>query len=260
MTYNVNIFGLYNWQSKEIKPNILRLIFDENPDILCLQEAFWSGDKNYFVTVDSILLKLRTKNVHKFAIATAVGKQNFGLVIISKYPIINSYSEKFDSCSNGFCFVDIVKDEDTIRIFNLHLLSMHFDENDYTALSKITDKDHRVTDLKNASGLLKKYMTSCITRAKQADIVRKMLDDTTYPIILCGDLNDIPLSYSYNKIRSNLTDAHKKRGRINDHTWIFNNYKLRIDNIFYSDNFKCKNYYILNEPLSDHYAVVSELR
>ena len=259
MSYNVNVFGLYNWHNTKIKPNILKIISEENPDILCLQEAFWSGDKNYFITIDSILINLKTKHSYQFALSTAIGKQNFGLVIISKYKIINSYSEKFEASNNGFCFVDILKDKDTVRIYNLHLQSMGLVQDDYTKIEKISNVDSLTADIKDASGLLKKYLESCKLRIKQAEVVRQNINDCKYPLIVCGDFNDFPLSYTYNTIRNDLKDAYLQRGNIKDYTWKYNKLKLRIDNIFYSDNFKCQKYYIIKQDFSDHYAVVALL-
>lgn len=83
MSYNVQCFGLYEWEDTNIKNNIIKIISDEKPDIVCLQEAFWVPESKNFITIDSIKKNLGYKYDKRFAVAKAVGKQNFGLVIIS---------------------------------------------------------------------------------------------------------------------------------------------------------------------------------
>ena len=49
-------------------------------------------------------------------------------------------------------------------------------------------------------------------RAKQAILLRQIIDTTVYPVIICGDFNDTPASYTYHKIKGKYIDGFRQRG------------------------------------------------
>ena len=78
-------------------------------------------------------------------------------------------------------------------------------------------------------------------RASQIKIIEQNMKESPYPIIICGDFNDTPLSYTYKKIKSNLIDSFTISG-----SGIGDSYvkipMLRIDYIFHDNKFKSYNY------------------
>jgi endonuclease/exonuclease/phosphatase family metal-dependent hydrolase len=257
MTYNVMVFGLYKWQDNvNIKSNILQVIDEEQPDVICLQEAYWKNNSKNFKTVDSIMLILDTKYVHRKSMTQTIDGQNFGFATISKYPIVNTYSYKFENSFNGFIFTDILIDNDTVRVYNCHLQSIHFDESDYTLVESLKEAEFN-NEMKS---LLKKYLKSYQKRASQADVVRASIDSCQYPVFVCGDFNDLPVSYTYNKISSGLKDAFTSHGNIPGGTLNAFKIKQRIDFILYDAGFKCTDYKLIEKKYSDHYPVVGEFK
>ncbi len=258
MSYNVQCFGLYEWEDVNIKKNIIKIITDEKPDVLCLQEAFWVPDSKNFITIDSIKKTLGYKYDKCFAVAKAVGNQNFGLVIISRYPIINSDGQKFEKTLNAFMYADILKDEDTIRIYNLHLESLHFGKNDYETIETISDT-LEASDINKISNLYIKYLKSYKKRAIQSDIVRAEIDSCKKQKFVCGDFNDFALSYTFSKIKGDdLKDTYLSRGKITDYSWHNDKLKIRIDYILYGKGYECKSYKTIKKAFSDHFPVVAE--
>lgn len=258
MSYNVYCFGLYKWEKISIKNKIIQTINNEAPDIICLQEAFWVPKTKNFITIDSLKKTLKYKYDYRFTLAKAAGNQNFGLVIISRYPIINSYGKKFENSLNGFIYADILKDKDTIRIFNLHLESLHFGEEDYKTIENINDKEKNI-NLNDIANLYSKYLKSYKKRAKQVDIIKAEIDICKKTKFICGDFNDLSLSYTYSKIRgNNLYDSYLACGKIKDYTWHKDKLKIRIDYIFSDINYECKSYNVIKEPFSDHFPIVAE--
>ena len=254
MSYNVMIFGLYNWQDNpQIKANILNTIKNENPNILCLQEAYWNKKSKNFITLDSIAILLETSNVYRSAMATAVGGQNFGLATISKYPIVNTFSHKFENSFNGFIYTDILLIEDTVRIYNLHLQSIQLDQNDYTLIEEFSEYDDK-TKIKT---VLKKYLSSLKSRARQAEMVSASIDSCSYPVFVCGDFNDGPLTYTYFRISKGLKDSFATKGKYPGHTWDNFNIKQRIDYILFDKRYKCVSHVIIKTEDSDHFAIVA---
>lgn len=254
MSYNVMVFGLYTWDNnKYLKHNIIKTIADTQADIVCLQEAYWEKGKKNFVTIDSIKIYLSAKYDYRSAMTQTNKNQYFGFATISKYPIINTYSHRFENSFNGFIYTDIIKQSDTIRIYNCHLQSLQLNQNDYTVIETTT-----LSDNIQFKTILKKYVEATKERSLQVEIIKNNMDSCSYPIFLCGDFNDIPSSYAYNKLSSKLKDTYSYKGKFPGTTW--NNFKIkqRIDYILYNSDYKCISHAVIKKKYSDHFPIVAE--
>ncbi len=255
MSYNVMLFGLYDWQRNfEIKDSIINIIVKEQPDILCLQEVYWNDKKNKFAPLDDILKKLPETGIHKQAMATAVQGQNFGLATISVYPIVGEDFIKFENSFNGVIITDLLIDGDTVRVFNCHMQSIQLNQNDYTVIETITDSVNNV----KMRFVIKKIIEASKLRSKQTDIVAEAISKSPHPVFVCGDLNDFPLSYTYLKLSKGLQDTYSVKGRYPGVTWDNFGIKQRIDVIFYNKKFRCTSHRVIEKAFSDHYPVVAE--
>lgn len=93
-------------------------------------------------------------------------------------------------------------------------------------------------------------------RAEQARQVHAIVQSTRSPLILCGDFNDTPVSYTYQTIRGDLLkDGFKSCG--NGYGYTFHGFfdLLRIDFILYSQGIHPVSYYSLPQEWSDHNPV-----
>lgn len=250
MTYNVKGFDLYNWE-KNSKSKMLKIVKDENPDIVCFQEAYWNSNNKNFITIDSVKYLLSTNFAYKSAMSSSVGGQNFGFATVSKYPIINSFSCKFENSSNGFIFTDIVIKNDTVRVYNCHLQSIHLDSDDFSAIKQMFE-DELNPEVK---GVVKKYVKAYKKRADQSRIVKESIDSCKYAVFVCGDFNDGPLTYTYSKIIAGLKDSYTEKGKFPGFTWDNHKIRQRIDYILFDEKFKCTDHNIIKEKYSDHYAI-----
>lgn len=96
-------------------------------------------------------------------------------------------------------------------------------------------------------------------RAKQVDKVAEIIKSTRYKIIVCGDFNDVPISYCCTKIKGNLNDAFANFGTGFGSTFCTSLYKLRLDYIFYDDNFEVKDFQVEDVTGSDHFSIKCRL-
>jgi len=95
-----------------------------------------------------------------------------------------------------------------------------------------------------------------INRGQQADIVKKHINSSPFPVILCGDLNDTPSSYAYRKITSGLTDAFVESGRGFAVTYAGESFpSFRIDYIFHDEVFESRRFTRHKISYSDHYPI-----
>jgi endonuclease/exonuclease/phosphatase family metal-dependent hydrolase len=255
MTYNAMLFGLYDWQrNHEIKDSIIGLIVNERADILCLQEVYWNKSKQHFAPLEDIMKNASFTSLHKQAMATAIQGQNFGLATLSVYPVVATDFIKFENSFNGVIFTDLLVDDDTIRVYNCHMQSIQLNQNDYTIIGSMADS----TDNAKMRFVLKKIIEASKQRAKQTDIVANAIANSPYPVIVCGDLNDFPLSYTYLNLSKGLRDSYSVKGKYPGVTWDNFGIRQRIDVIFYDKKFKCTSHKVIEKSFSDHYPVVAE--
>ena len=73
-----------------------------------------------------------------------------------------------------------------------------------------------------------------------------------YKTILCGDFNDTPVSYCYNRIENELIDAFIESSSGIGSTYIGKFPFNRIDYIFYSNKLQSKEFKTHNIKYSDH--------
>jgi len=258
MSYNVQLFGLYS-TLKNNKQDTKNAIFDylreEQPEVVCFQE-FYKKKKRNFITKDSIIHILGTEFYHEKYAKQFGKRQSFGVALFSKYPIIKKGDVDFEGQDKSFnycIYADIVKNKDTFRIYNAHLQSIRFGEGDYALFN-----EENITNTQNKDkyiGLVKKVRRSYPVRAKQARLIMEHIKNSPYPVIVCGDFNDTPMSYVYNQFNKQLADAFRETTFGIGSTYAGKIPIGRIDYIFHSKELKPSNFTIQEKALSDHFAI-----
>ncbi len=254
LSFNVRLFDKYNWIKEEgTTKKILNFIEEQDADVMCFQE-FYSSDKGEFDMNRKIVKFFKSKYSHISYETIGKKKYNYGIATYSKYPIVNKkILEKEDD--NFAIYSDLLINSDTIRVFNCHLASVHLENEDYKFIDSITAKNGNLMQLKELKRIINKILTSAKIRAEQVKMIEKTLDSTTFPVIFCGDFNDVPISYVYKKISHYLDDAFLYGGLGFGSTYIYNLFSLRIDYIMFSNHFNAYNYQTHTQKISDHYPI-----
>ena len=86
------------------------------------------------------------------------------------------------------------------------------------------------------------------------------MDKSPYPVIVCGDFNDIPNSYAYNTIGKGMKNAFAEKGSGIGRTFSGISPTLRIDNIFVADKFSVDQFLRIPKILSDHFPVFADVQ
>lgn len=257
LTLNVRNFDLYNWSmNKKTRDKILKTINGTEAEIICLQEFFNTTDPNHdFVTLDTILKFKRKYVSHIEYTSTVKGTEHWGISTFSTYPIIGGGKIPFEKNSNNICiYSDLKIDKDTFRVYNLHLASLKFAKEDYQYIEKVR-KHIDQEDVNGGKGLVKKLNNAFINRSMQSQKVKKHMNDSPYPIILCGDFNDTPTSFAYNTLAKGLQDSFKKKGNGFGSTYNGILPFLRIDYILADRRIKILKHEIIRNNLSDHFPI-----
>ena len=95
-----------------------------------------------------------------------------------------------------------------------------------------------------------------LARAEQADLVAASIAASPYPVIVCGDFNDVPVSYTYHTVSQNLQDAFVEKGFGFSPTFVYKFCIFRIDYALLDPSLKVNSYRVVHKDLSDHYPVI----
>ena len=259
MTYNVRLFDLYNWsKNKRTRDAIFEQLHREDADILCLQEFFHSPNERFFRTRSSLLSQFRYTALHERYSQKARYQQHFGIATFSVHPIVRKGHIDFpDNPDNQCIWSDIAVNGDTLRVYNAHLASYHFGDADYRFLKDL-DADTGTDSLKQGGErILKRLLRGFRLRADEVQRIAEHMRNSPHPVIYCGDMNDVPMSYGYNLLREQLDDAFVESGTGLGGTYIGDLPKLRIDHILYGPELQAWDFRTLPEELSDHHAVTA---
>ena len=245
LSYNVRLFNRYGWIPKEnVRENIFAFFTEEDADILCIQE-FYTPNEIPDLNYPYRHIGLQNK------------KSQWHMAIYSKYPQIKkkTVSIKGERMNNTCIYSDMIINEDTIRVYNIHLASNWFKNSDYLFIQN-PQKEKIKEGLKGIASRLK---NSFIKRAEEVAVIKEHIKTSPYPIILCGDFNDTPLSFAYKSIKGDLVDAFTVCGKGIGDSFV-KIPALRIDYIFHDEELKSSNYKKHKKVLSDHYAVSCDIR
>lgn len=257
-----NVARFLEWKKNDNEKSktrlkMLELIKKQNADILCLQEFFHSPDSRFYNNISEI--RDMGYPYHYFSYDPDGEYQYIGAAIFSKYPMIDTGMVRYfrPSMPEALVHADIKAGEDTIRVFTTHLQSVQFRKRDYDAINEIASaEDSFFINSKTVLSKLKKAMNY---RSSQADIVRQILDDSPYPVVFCGDLNDVPNSHTYFTIRGKMQDAFLKTGFGIGRTYTSLSPTLRIDYIFTDEYFRIAQFTRVVKYLSDHFMLMADV-
>ncbi len=259
MSFNVRLFDLYNWtHNQETRKSIYNMLTELQPDILCMQE-FYTSTRNNFDNETNLHRILKATNAHVEYPITLHGVDHWGIATFTKYPIANKGVLYFDKKTANICiFTDLVINTDTVRVYNCHLESVRFGAEEYKFLEKL-GKEEDEQAVRKTRNIISRLRTAFIKRASQADAIAENIKQSPYPVIVCGDFNDTPLSYTYKKISETLNDAFRESGSGFGTTYAGPIPGLRIDYILHGEEFTSYKFKTLKVKLSDHYPVEASI-
>ncbi|MDE3126211.1 MAG: endonuclease/exonuclease/phosphatase family protein [Bacteroidota bacterium] len=258
ISWNVQSFnGLSKSKAakQQLPTDLLLTIQKLSPDIVCLQE--FNNANNANAGANHIGLFTDSFPYHFFS-KDYRRNNNYrsGCIIFSKYPIIRAVRIPFKT-AESLIYADIVKGNDTIRVFTTHLQSYKFNQDDYDGMEKIKQQNEEA--LAASKGILQKMLLAFRRRTAQAILVKNKMNESPYPYLICGDFNDVPNSFTYFHIAKNMRDAFLDKGFGIGRSFISLAPTLRIDYILATPQFNIKQFDMVDEDLSDHIMLVSDL-
>lgn len=255
LSYNVKNFGE---QKKSItaiatKSGIINFLLMQDADIVCIQEYHSTNNKLY-----EPLKEIRdTLGAHTYYYESYFNpkyNQLSGLVTFSKYKAVHKGKLKFTGSRTFGIYTDVVINDDTVRVFNIHLASIKLVPEDLDFV--VNPEAENSKELKShSSEIYYKLLQAYELREKQLKYLIDEIESTKYDIILCGDFNDTPSSWVYNQLGDYLNDTFVKKGTGVGCTYAGPLPFLRIDYILTGNVFSTRNFTSHNLKMSDHYPI-----
>lgn len=237
--------------------NMMDVAQMQEADVMCLQEFFEPYDYTYFESNLKELEKRGYPYQRFFASSSVVdGKYKYGMAIVSKYPIVTTDTIDFDKGvhSEGILWVDVRVNNTTIRVYSFHLESFRLGKQSIIARTDAGGTwgktKNNAYKLKHAYGL----------REQQAELLTREVAKSPFPVVLCGNLGDVPTSYTYFKVRNKLNDAFLEKGSGLGRSFRFFAPTLRVDYVFTDKQFSVDQFHMPAVTYSDHYPQVVDVK
>ena len=245
-TYNVAMFGreTSGFKSQDILAEMKR----QNVDILCIQEyENVSGDK------------LNSDSYKGYFPYSVTGRSD--MIIYSRYPIERHETIDFGPTNNSAMWADININSRIVRVFNAHLETTGFNRALHHAARDVM-QGRSIENNMIIRMIYGNYTRGMAIRARQADMLHEYIErNSRYPLIVCGDMNDTPISYVRRTIAQGLTDCFQTTGKGFGLSYNQKGFYFRIDHILCSEQFKPYNCEIDNKmDASDHYPIICRLK
>lgn len=256
LSYNIMGFGASSPTDRQ-NP-ILTYLQESRADIICLQE-YSTGKTSKHPTQKAIDKALAEYPYHRI---DAIGKQRGNKVACySKLPILSARPLKYASASNGTLVYELAWGDDTLLLINNHLESNKLTKEDkvvYEDMLRDPEKDKVESGMRQLVG---KLAEAAALRAPQADSIAREIEHSPHrDIIVCGDFNDSPISYTHRVIGQELDDAFTHSGRGLGISYNQNKFYFRIDHILTSPSLEAFNCTVDRSiAASDHYPVTCRI-
>lgn len=252
MSYNVHTFRKHSERNTEKGKSQIRdmkaWVGNSGADVLCMPEYY--DEDNTILDTGNYLRKKGYKYSAHFH-RRKYGKSYWGLVILSKLPIVASKDSVFVA-QNGMIQADIKVGSDTVRIIGLHLYSMMLSLGNLVHQKEMDGiKDEgRIT--------LSKMKNGFIRRSEELRVLQKWVANSPFPVVVCGDFNEVPYGYVYGQLRKSLKNSFEEKGTGFGFTFNHLPYFIRIDHQFYDDTHLSVHDFTTYSKIkySDHYPIM----
>jgi len=256
VSYNVCAYG-GNYKYEDGFKTVLDYMYNQDPDIICLQEDVdtwrhytFKEYKKKFEYNDTIYVAHNNMSINALGIHT-------------RFPIVKRERITYPSNANGSCAWWLKVGNDTVIVINNHFESCHLNKEDRKQYRQLIKGDIPHDSVKTESKvLLVKLAEANAKRAPQIRKVKQYVEQhPQYPVIVCGDFNDNPISYSCHEMRKMLTDCFATTGKGIGLSYNQKAFSLRIDHIFCSNDITPYNCQVDSKmDASDHYPVICWLK
>ena len=248
LTMNVKEF---NWFDGTKSPSkTMRYILDEDADVVVIQEGLVYFSYEHLDKVKPMLKELYKKYPYR-------KKHFFDVGILSKYPFTEVESQALAKESLDYFIKawDVEAPGGNLRVVSMHLSSLRFTSNDSKVIETINMPSGRK---RRISSVAHKLDDGFRIHAVQARAMRDLLNDSPADVLVMGDMNDTPGSFTYRTVcGDDFHDAWADTGFGPTYTFNAHHLYVKIDHILYRGELKPLSCRRVKAGESDHYPLVA---
>ena len=263
MTWNVHGLGIYDLPVDTTVPGrMLDYIKQESPDIACLVE-FYTDYRDAFKPHGRNFLRGGGFKEYRFIWDNTLGTKIYiGIALYSKYKVRDLREIELANKIKALQADVVLPDGGPMRVLFIHLQSFMLADADKAYIRELQRQPGEVGGkVEMSKTIAGKFAYALSKRAPEAQHVARLVKESPYPVLVCGDLNDVPGSYAYTTTRGRLKDAFVSKGHGFGRTYNQISPTLRIDDIFYDPRrLECIGFKTEYSPISDHNPVTATFR
>lgn len=255
-SYNTCAMGQTRLSKIKEKIPVIDVVRESMADIVCLQEYAFTLSKDGHTEKE---LRSRLSDLYpNYDFTPNTGKKAMGIALYSKFPI--KKATRIDKRKSGYfsaMYYQLEAYGQRIGLINMHLHTNSIQPKDRILYDEMIDHFEKDSLERIRTGMMRSLAKAFRSRADEASLISRFLQEnhpSDMPLIICGDMNDTPISYCYHTLKHGLKDSWQEAGRGPGITFREHHFWFRIDHIFCSDHFKVLNATVRKDVLySDHY-------
>lgn len=253
-TYNIFNFDMPDDGAPDkfsVQQRLARQVGEAGIDILCMQE---------FCTRDTLrtLAIFEDFPYHYFYFPRYNRYHYYGNVIFSRFPLSHGGRILFKGGYKSCVYARVHIDGQDGRAAQFTLINTHLQSTSVSLVGlaqRLYAKKLGQEDIKKAHV---KMNTAFEMRSAQIHQLTELIEKASLPLVLCGDFNDTPVSYTYQEIKkTGLDDSFCEAGRGLGASYRHLSPLLRIDYLFSSSGIDAIEYRSPRWDYSDHYPVIA---
>lgn len=252
VSYNVGRFTSPNEALRANKTacadSVMAFLKNEDADIICLQEFYMKNPDRVKTYLES---RMKGYDIEYFVNVDSRGC--YGNVTLSRYPALGKGKIDFDHSSNLALYSDYMIGGERFRVYNCHFESYNIS---LSRLAASLEKDYHRTVLATEEKMKK----SIVRRPKQVEQVMRNIESCNDNVIVTGDFNDTPMSYTYWRLSRKRKDSFVDAGWGTGATFFNLRPFLRIDYVLFPETYKAVSHKVIHKDFSDHYPIVAKIK
>lgn len=241
ISWNIHGMGIFTGKSGDptIEDGIIELINKEKPDLVCLPEFPKPQHDTVKMRPYAKHIMKRTGLKHYYyqfdnTLGTTI---YFGTAIFSKYPLLKFKAHQLAEYTYLLQGDMLMPDSSIVSMYFVHLNTFGLSDGDKAYIEKVRKRNTSIgNDVRKSRTFVWKFNQAFANRAKEADSAMLVISQSKYPVLICGDFNEMPGSYVYTTFKGERQDAFLEKGRGigRSYNQIFPT--IRIDHVFYDSS------------------------
>ena len=258
-SFNTNIMGQTHLSRIKEHIPVIDIVRKSGADIVCLQEYGFTLKSGGHTEQE---LRGELKDLYPYYdFMPNDQRKALGIAVFSKHPIRKAI--RIDKRKKGYfsaMYYQLDVRGRTMGLVNMHLRSNMIDPKDRILYDEMIEKFEPDSLDRIRTGMMRALAQAYRLRSAESAMLRQVLLDQhpdDMPLLICGDMNDTPISYCYQSLRQvGLYDTWQETGVGPGITYRANHFWFRIDHLLHSKHFRALHSRVRKDvKISDHYPV-----